>query len=256
MSDAALVQVNETRGVLTCTLNSPHNKNALSRQLMVELHDALASAASQSVRAVVLSAQGNVFCSGVDLEERRNPPPGKPPVSVAELIGAILACPRPVIAKVNGHARGGGVGIVAAADFAVALENATFAFSEVRVGVAPAVISVAALNVMTRRLAMRYMLTGEIFDAARAKESGLLSHLASDPDAMDAWIEEVCSGLKLSAPGALSVTKSLPSLVTGVSPTQALSLTAALSEPLFDSPEGQEGMAAFREKRKPSWVIE
>src|SRR6185437_11913282 len=154
---------------------------------------------------------------------------------------------------VNGHARAGGLGLVAAADIAVAPEAASFAFTEVRVGVAPAMILVPALRVMDRRLLARMTLTGERFDARAAAAAGLLSDVVADAVALDAWVEAQADALRQAAPGALRATKALLRTLPAQGWTEGLAAAADISAALFAGPEAAEGMDAFLHKRKPSW---
>ena len=160
MTDA-LVGVQHHDGVRTLTLDSPANRNALSAALLAQLEQALQDATGDpGVRAVVLTGAGTVFCSGADLSERGAAAPNRMPA----ILTSIVESPVPVIVRVNGHARAGGLGLIAAADMAVAAEASTFAFTEVRVGVAPAMILVPALRVVDRRFLTRATLTGERFE--------------------------------------------------------------------------------------------
>lgn len=241
--------------VVTLTLDSPHNRNALSSALLGQLAAGLLEVrADPGVRAVVLTATGGVFCSGADLKERLDPPPGDPPATLPEVLTLLAELPQPVVARVNGHVRAGGVGLVAASDLAVAPEGATFAMTEVRVGVAPAIIAVPALAVMDRRSFSRYALTGEAFGAAEAVRSGLLT-AAVGPQELDGWVEAAVSALLQGSPTALSATRGLPGLVAGRGWAEAMVVAAALSEDLFASPDAAEGMAAFLGKRPPSWAV-
>ncbi len=242
--------------VLTLTLDSPSNRNALSRRLLAELGSGLRDAgADPDVRVVVLSGTGAAFCSGMDLRERLHPPPGEPPTTLAEVLSSIVAMPKPVIARVNGHVRAGGMGLVCAADLAVAARDATFGFSEVRVGVAPAVIAVPALRRMGRRAFDRYALTGDVFGAAEAAAAGVLTAAVDDAETLDPWVAEVVGSLLRSAPSALAATKSLPELLARPW-SEALDVAAGLSESLFGADAAAEGMSAFLERRQPSWVVE
>jgi len=254
VDDAPLVRARRTGPVVTLTLDSPANRNALSARLLVELTSGLAEAASDpDVRAVVVTGSGTTFCSGADLRERLQPPAGEPPATLAEVLSAVVSAPKPVIARVNGHVRAGGMGIVAACDLAVAPVSATFAFSEVRVGVAPAVIAVPALRRMQRRAWERWALTGDVFGAADAVAAGLLSATVPDEAGLDAWVRSAVTSVLRSAPEAVAATKGLPDLV-GRPWEAALGAAEELSDALFGSAAAREGMAAFLEKRKPSWV--
>ena len=249
MSDA-LVGVQHRDGVRTITLDSPANRNALSSRLLDELAQALRDATTDAdVRAVVLTGSGTVFCSGADLSERGTGAPNRMP----EILTGMAEAAVPVIARVNGHARAGGIGLVAAADLAVAPASASFGFSEVRVGVAPAMIMVPALRVADRRFLARTMLTGETFGAAEAAAAGLLSAVVEDETALDDWVGIQLSALRKSAPGAVGATKALLRTLPGRSWDEALADAAATSAELFAGAEASEGMDAFLAKRKPAW---
>ncbi|MFH8898515.1 enoyl-CoA hydratase family protein [Streptomyces coeruleorubidus] len=235
------------RAVEILTLDSPHNRNALSAALVDELARALADAGQDTgVRAVVLTHTGNTFSAGADL---RDPPP---PEALVGLLRQIVELPKPVVARVTGHVRAGGLGLLAACDIAAASTEATFAFTEVRIGVAPAVISLPLLPRTDPRALARYYLTGERFDAAEATRTGLLTTHAED---VDTALAPILDGLRTSAPDALAETKRL--LTTRVLETfdrDADALTA-LSARLFSSPQAREGMTAFLERRDPAWVV-
>lgn len=254
--DGALVRCERTGAVVTLVLDSPRNRNALSSRLLSELMSGLTGAeADPEVRAVVLTGTGSTFCSGVDLEERLHPPGAAPPVALPEVLSTLASIPLPVVARVNGHVRAGGVGIVAACDLAAAAAGATFAFTEVRVGVAPAVIAVPALRRMDRRTFERYALTGDTFGAEEAAAAGLLSAAVADAEALDRWVAEVIGSLLRSSPEAVAATKGLADLVAQPW-DEALAAAGALSDGLFASEAAREGMAAFLERRQPSWVVE
>jgi methylglutaconyl-CoA hydratase len=245
----ALVRVHHDDGVRTITLDSPANRNALSSRLLDELAQALHEAPTDpDVRAVVLTGGGTVFCSGADLAERGTAAPNRMP----EILTAMVESPVPVIARVNGHARAGGMGLIAAADLAVAPAAATFGFSEVRVGVAPAMIMVPALRVAQRRFLVRTMLTGEAFGAAEAADNGLLTAVVDDADALDAWVAVQVLALRKSAPGAVGATKALLRTLPA-DWSSALAEAATTSAALFTGDEAAEGMEAFLAKRRPSW---
>ncbi len=234
----------------TLTLDSPENRNALSARLLEELDQALRDATRDAeVRAVVLTGAGTVFCSGADLSERGSAAPNRMPDILTTLVESAV----PVIARVNGHARAGGLGLIAAADMAVAPESSTFAFTEVRVGVAPAMIMVPALRVMDRRFLARLTLTGERFSAHAAAEAGLLSAVTGDGDALDEWVAEQTTAIRQAAPGALKATKALLRNLPALDWNDGLTTAAALSADLFAGAEAAEGMDAFLQKRRPSW---
>jgi methylglutaconyl-CoA hydratase len=244
MSDE-LVHLAVQSGIATITLDSPANRNALSARLRGQLLDALErTAGDDDVRVVVLDHTGPVFCAGMDLTE--------PPDAVKELppiLERIWTHPKPVVAKLAGLARAGGIGIVAAADIAVAAHDATFAFTEVRLGVVPAVISVTVLARLLPRAAHELLLTGETFDATRAVAVGLLNS-AVPAGQLDAEVDRYTGMLTKGGPEALALTKQLLR-----APTMAQDFAAMLelSAARFASAEAQEGIRAFTEKRPPSW---
>jgi methylglutaconyl-CoA hydratase len=245
-----LVDVQHGDGIRTLTLNSPDNRNALSERLLAQLEQALRDATSDpDVRAVVLTGTGTVFCSGADLSERGTAAPNRMPA----ILTSIVESPVPVLVRVNGHARAGGLGLIAAADMAVAAEAATFAFTEVRVGVAPAMILVPALRVMDRRFLTRATLTGERFGAAEAVEAGLLTGVTPDEAALDAWVADRTTALRQAAPGAVRATKELLRTLPAQEFDVGLAAAAVTSADLFAGAEAAEGMDAFLQKRRPAW---
>ncbi|WDZ84788.1 enoyl-CoA hydratase-related protein [Micromonospora cathayae] len=255
-SPDALVRVSTDRGVTTLTLDSPHNRNALSTPLMTELLDGLAAAvADDTVRVVVLDHTGPVFCSGADLKETAaayasgSVPAGK----LGDVLAAVWECPKPVVARVAGPARAGGLGLIAAADLAVCAQEATFAFTEVRIGVIPAVISATVLPRLAPRAAAELYLTGATFDGRRAAEVGLVT--AAVPAAeLDDAVAGYCAALVQGAPGALAGAKELLRRPAGADLRGEVAALADLSTGYFLSAEGREGVLAFREKRPARWV--
>lgn len=258
-----MIGVGTDRGVRTLTLDSPGNRNALSSRLLGRLRDELAAAAAAPrVRVVVLDHAGPAFCAGADLTEVRTDPAG-----LTAAIGATLAdlweFPKPVVARVAGPARGGGLGLIATADIALCSSKATFAFSEVRLGVVPAVISPVMSARLDRRTVARLYLTGEVFDAARAVAAGLISE-AITPGGLDRAVSRVCQDLLRGAPGAVAGIKRLlrrGELVTAQAAghpqtglREVLAELASESADSFRSAEAREGIAAFRERRDPAWV--
>lgn len=235
------------RAVETLSLDSPGNRNALSAALVGELAAALADCAEDAaVRAVVLTHTGNTFSAGADL---RDPP--RPDALVA-LLRQIVELPKPVVARVTGHVRAGGLGLLAACDIAVASHRATFAFTEVRIGVAPAVISLPLLPRADPRALARHCLTGERFDAAEAVRAGLVTEAGDDADAV---LDPILDGLRRSSPQALAETKRLlTARVLEAFDRDAAGLTA-LSARLFSSAQAREGMTAFFERRDPEWAV-
>jgi methylglutaconyl-CoA hydratase len=250
-----LVHYTVSRGVATITLDSPHNRNALSAQLRRELRGHLSSAGhDDTARVIVLDHTGPVFCAGMDLKEAGGASSSDQGVNeFPAILEAIWTSPKPVVAKLAGPARAGGVGLVAAADIAVAAEDATFAFTEVRIGVVPAVISVTVLPRLLPRPAHELFLTGEQFDAARAVSIGLLNS-AVPAAALDAEVTRYTEMLSLGGPKALAATKEMLRRERGADLSADLTAMTALSAGFFASSEGQEGILAFAQKRTPNWV--
>jgi methylglutaconyl-CoA hydratase len=252
VTDTELVHLDVDNLIATITLDSPHNRNALSQQLLAELDVRLRAAADDAtVRGIVLTGTGNTFCAGADLSGATAP--GVRSVPFVEILEQLWQYPKTVIARLNGHVRAGGLGLVAAADVVVAPTSATFAFSEVRIGVAPAIIAVLCQRRMPPRAASRYMLTGEVFDASAAVDAGLVT-IAVDPDELDAAAAQIMDAVRLTEPNAVAATRrllvDLPAMEVGPGLRHAESISTAL----FESPEAAEGIAAFREKRPPKWA--
>ncbi|GAA4676452.1 enoyl-CoA hydratase family protein [Pseudonocardia yuanmonensis] len=242
-------------GVATITLDSPANRNALSAQLRRELIGHLdAAIADEDARVIVLTHTGTVFCAGMDLKESRGKSAEKQGINeVPRILETIWTSPTPVVARLTGPARAGGVGLVAACDIAIAADTTTFAFTEVRLGVVPAVISVTVLPRLLPRAAHELFLTGETFDAPRAASIGLLNR-AVPADRVDAEVTRYVEMLRLGAPGALAGVKDLLHRERPSSLSDDFAEMNALSADYFAGEEGQEGIRAFGEKRKPSWV--
>ena len=246
------------RGVATITLASPETRNVLTADSMAAMRDHLRTAAEDSsVRVVVVTGEGGTFCAGADLTGAlagdADSFTSSGPAAMAALLEAMLDHPKPLVARVQGHVAGGGNGLVAACDIAVATESAKFAFSEVRVGVAPAVISVVCLAVMHRRDAQELLLTGERVSAQRVLDAGLLTAVA-DSDAFDAVVSSYVDALLLGGPEALNHTKNLLRRVPTLPRDEAFAFTAEVSGSLFASAEAREGMGAFLERRSPAWA--
>lgn len=241
-----LIATARERGIATLTLDSPANRNALSAQLVAELRDALtAGAADDTVRAVVLAHTGSTFCAGADLKA----PPD--PEAFVGLMRDIVALPKPVVGRVDGHVRAGGLGLLAACDIAVAGEASSFALTESRLGLAPAVISLTLLPRVDRTAANRYYLTGERFDGAEAARIGLVTLAAED---VDKALVPVLDGLRRASPQGLAASKELVTATVLRSFDQYAEDLIARSAELFASEEAREGMTAFLERRDPAWV--
>ncbi|MGH7912275.1 MAG: enoyl-CoA hydratase-related protein [Candidatus Dormibacteraceae bacterium] len=253
-----LVHLEISRGVATITLDSPRNRNALSRRLRKGLADHLRTALeAEAVRVVVLTHSGPAFCAGADLKEVRDGDAAAEAASVPipELLATLLEAPKPVVARIAGSVRAGGIGLVASCDLAVASTAATFALTEVRVGVVPALISVPLLPLLGRRAAQELALTGANFGATRAVEVGLLTRAVPDQD-LDAEVEHFVGELCAGAPEAVAATKAVLAGPDGSRTERRARLAAMsdLSQRHFASEEASEGIAAFREKRPPRWI--
>lgn len=256
-----LVEYAVEGSIARLTLNSPHNRNALSATLVAQLHQGLrAAAADSSVRAVVLGHTGNTFCAGADLTESSGAPGGDDPYDVAvdrareltALIRAIVELPLPVVAAIDGHVRAGGLGLVGACDIAVAGTSSTFALTEARIGVAPAIISLTLLPKLTARAAGRYFLTGEKFGAAEATDIGLVSVAADD---VETTVAALTAGLRLASPQGLAASKALTTASILAGFDQHAERLSSESARLFVSEEAGEGMLAFLQKRPPRWAV-
>ena len=245
-------------GVATITLAAPEARNVLTAESMRALVEHLYEAADDpAVRVVVLTGEGSTFCAGADLAGASKADDDSfaaaGPRALVAVLETMLLMPKPIVARVQGHVAGGGNGLVAAADLAIAVESAKFAFSEVRVGVAPAVISVVCLARMVPSHARELLLTGERVTAHRVLDAGLLTAVVDD-DALDTVVASYVDRLLLGGPEALARTKELLRRVPGMPHDEAFTWTAELSASLFSSDEAHEGMTAFLERRPPSWA--
>ncbi|MEU8242167.1 enoyl-CoA hydratase-related protein [Actinoplanes missouriensis] len=242
--------------VRTLTLDNPGSRNALSTAVLRGMLDDLATAAADpACRVIVLSHTGPVFCSGVDLKETAEAKPGDklPAELLADVLAVLWEFPKPVVARIAGPARAGGLGLIGAADIAVCSAEATFAFTEVRLGVIPAVISSTVLPRLAPRAAAELYLTGDVFDGARAAEIGLVT-AAVPADRLDDAVAGYCASLLRGGPLALAGTKQLLRRTRNESIRAELADLAHRSAGYFKSEEGREGVAAAREKRDPSWI--
>jgi enoyl-CoA hydratase len=244
----------ETGGqVATVTLDSPHNRNALSAELVDELSARLGEAgADRAVRAVVLTHTGRVFCSGADLAAAGTGSLGGAGAAIMGLLRLIVELPKPVIARIAGHVRAGGMGIVGACDLAVAADGASFAFTEARIGLAPAMISLTTLDVMDPRQAARFYLTGETFGAPAAAQLGLITAACADGE-LDGVVDGLVAQILETSPQGAAQTKKLLTAPRRQRLDALGPEMAELSADLFGSEEAQEGIRAFLEKRPPAW---
>jgi methylglutaconyl-CoA hydratase len=242
-------------GAAWITLNRPENRNALSAVLVVEMYDHLVRALQDdAVRSVVLTGAGPAFCAGADLKS----PPGEAieggrAVPYPQVLNTILDAPKPVIAAINGAAFAGGLGLVGAADIVITDEAALFSFSEVRIGVIPAVISVVCLPKLGTHHGMKLFITGERFSGTEAVTYGL-AHRAVPAAELVAAVDAEVSAINQAGPIAVTEAKKLVRTVPGLSTAEGFDVTAEWSMRMFRSDEATEGMAAFREKRKPNWI--
>ncbi|MCY0947480.1 enoyl-CoA hydratase family protein [Streptomyces antarcticus] len=244
---APLVHAARATGVTTLTLDSPANRNALSAGLVGELSEALAAAAADPVaRAVVLTHTGTTFCAGADLKSPCDP------ADFLALLREIAGLPKPVLARVTGHVRAGGLGLLGACDIAAAGPLSSYAFTETHLGLAPAVISMPLLPRLDPRAAARYFLTAERFDAAEAVRIGLLTLHADD---VDEALAPVLAGLRKASPQGLAATKALTTAAVRESLDRDGARLTELSAGLFASAEAREGITARFERRDPSWAL-
>lgn len=252
--DPDLVRYQVHSGVAEMTLDAPARRNALSRRLVTELQARLGRAVEDpAVRTILISHTGRTFCAGLDLtESRAEGGPGPSTARLLALLRAIVECPKPVVAQIDGHCRAGGLGLVGACDIAVAGPRATFAFTEVRLGLAPAVISLTTLGRMSPRSAARYCLTGEIFGPDEARAAGLITFAADDAAAT---VSTVVAGLGQGSPQGLEETKRLLTAPVLAAFDQHSAALQELSARLFGSAEASEGMEAFLARRPPRWQI-
>ncbi len=245
-----VVRLEVVDGIATITLDSPHNRNALSRRLVAELAERLDEAEGSPARAVVLRHDGPAFCAGADLKERGaddGPLDSSPMVAVMR---RLMESDRPTIAAVEGAVRAGGIGLMASCDLVVVRSDVTFALTEVRIGVAAAIVSVPILRRVPPGKIAAAMLTGEAFTAEAARDMGLVTHVADD---VPATVASLCDGVLAGAPRAVTETKRLLRRVPELDVDVAFGEMQALSDELFRGPDAAEGMAAFREKRAPVW---
>lgn len=249
-------------GVLWLTLNRPEVHNAFGDQLIAELTEGLENAADDdTVHAIVITGTGETFSAGADMNWMRGMATASEvenrddALQLAALLRTLNFHPKPTIARVNGAAFGGGLGLIACCDIVIAVEGAPFAFTEVRLGLVPAVISPYIIRRIGERHARRFFLTAERFDARRAMRIGLVRELAT-PETLDDMVEQQLHWLAQGGPRAVSEAKALVLKVAGVDIARQEKqdlYTAELIARLRVSDEGQEGLAAFLEKRKPSW---
>jgi enoyl-CoA hydratase/carnithine racemase len=237
-------------------LDSPRNRNALSVAMLDGLLEAVRESAAGNGRGLVLTHTGPAFCAGVDLVERRALEPTDSTHSdlLSALLADLWAYPGLVVAVLDGAVRGGGLGLLACADVVLAGEDSTFAYSEARVGVAPALVMAVTLPTATARPLLPYLLDGRAFGTDRARELGLVSAAISGRE--DPAVDEALAALRSGAPGALATIKRLARSWSTTDVSRLLAEATTLSAALFAGEEAAEGMAAFAERRPPRWLAE
>lgn len=248
-----IVHLAVDRAIATITLDSPSNRNALSARLVGELGAHLASAgADEAVRAIVLTHTSNTFCAGAELAESAGEGgPAKGTARLVSLLRQILQVPKPVVVLVDGNVRAGGLGLLGAADVVVVSAASSFAFTEVRLGLAPAMISLTVLPRLNDRAAARRFLTGARFEAAEAARIGLVTEATDDPKAA---LDRLIIELRGCSPQGLAATKKLLNETMLTSFDERAQTLAARSAELFASEEAAEGIASFLERRPPYWA--
>ena len=239
------------------TLADAENRNALGGELLTQFDEGLDAAnADAAIRAIVVTNEGNTFCAGANLKERAgDQKSSRPSISFDALLQKIQTSPTPVIGQIDGHVVGGGNGLAAAFDISVAREDVKFGFTEVRLGVVPAIISVVCLPKMNRGNAMEAFLRGNRFPAARAAAMGLINY-AVPGEQLQSAVDEIVSDIAKGGPNAVSVAKQLVNDVPTMDQSEAFGTMAKLSAELFGGEEAKGGMRAFLKKEKAPWVPE
>ncbi len=250
----SLIQTEMDMGVLTVTLDDPENRNALSSELTFELVETLDAADHDpEVRVIVLTNSGKVFCAGADLSQRSKGSKPAKSVNPLDLFGRFRKSPKPYIGRIAGHCVAGGMGLAAAMDLSVAIDDAKFGFTEVRIGVAPAMISVLCLPKMRPAEAAEAMLLGNRMTGTDAARLGLVNQ-AVPADKLDGAVKKYVDDLLAGGPNALAATKQLLVQVPEMDIDSAFEWTSKLSADLFQGDEAKEGMQAFLNKRPPKWA--
>ena len=252
-------------GVAKLTLNRPDKRNALNRATLTELRLELQRCAEdQAVRAVQITGAGKVFTAGADLTEMQAQADATEADNIehaeqlAKLLGALYSFPKPTLARVNGDGFGGALGLIAASDIVIVVDSAKFAFTEVRLGIVPAVISPFVLGKISESAALRYFQTAEVFNAAALQQMGL-AHQVVAKDVLDISCEALLAELMKGAPGAQAAAKTLIRQGTHRPAQERAVASVQLAETLARlrvQPEAREGFAAFFAKRKAQWRID
>ena len=262
MQQPQLLNVETSEGVLRVTLNRPEVRNAFNSQLIEELlttFQGIADGTPGGIRAVVLSGAGQSFCAGADVNWMRasldftHEQNVEDATHMADMFDQINSCPVPVIGRIHGAALGGGVGLAAVCDIVVAAEDVVWAFSEAKLGIAPAVISPYVLAKIGRSHARALFFTAERFDSRRAWQIGL-AHVIVPASQLDVEVDRLLLEIKSSSAQAIARAKQLISAMPALAPLEAKERTVQAIAALRVSSDGQEGLRAFLEKRKPEWA--
>ena len=256
VTEAPYIRYEVVDGFATLTFDSPHNRNALSSKLVRELLAGFDAAANDpAVRGIVLAHTGDTFCAGADLKEASTLDPAVAADErtrvMIDVLRGILTSPKPVIAQIDGNVRAGGMGIIGACDLVVAGPGSSFALTEVRIGMAPFMISLTLVPRMDQRAASRYFLTGEKFDAATAQEIGLVTVAAADAAAE---VKRLSAELRKGSPQGLAESKRLVNATLLAEFDAQAQVLAKRSASFVGTPEVIEGMTAFFQKRPPNWA--
>ena len=249
----------DTRGIVRITVARPEVKNAFDDKVIARLSE-LARSIDGATRAVVLQSEGDVFCAGADLEWMKRKANASREENLADaralagMYAALADVPAPLVVRVQGPALGGGAGLVAVADVAIASSAASFAFAEVRVGIVPSVVSPYVVRRLGAARATALFVTGERFEVRRAYELGLVDRVVA-PEDLDSAVEETLAAILASAPGAVRVAKRLVREVTGRRPEDVRERTVETIADVRAAEEGREGFDAFLEKRPPRWKL-
>jgi len=260
MNNYKTILVSKERHTAIIWLNRPEVHNAMNELMMEELTYVFSNLDDfEDVRVVIIRGKGKSFCSGADLNYMKGiagfgfDENVKDAKKLSGLFSSVYHCPIPTIALVHGSAFGGANGLLAACDIVVAEENTTFAFPEVKLGISPATISPFVIRRIGEFAAKELMMTGRCFKSPEAEKISLIDHSVKESD-IEEYLEKTISEFISSAPGAVRHTKSLISSVMGKDPDEVVDYTTKKIAELRESEEGQEGMAAFLEKRKPKWT--
>jgi methylglutaconyl-CoA hydratase len=259
MEESRTIKEDIVGSIATVTLSRVERHNAFNPDMVNALTESFSQLGrNKDVRVIILTGSGRSFCAGADLNSMKTAANQTYEENLADaeaifdLMLAINNCPHPVVGRINGAAIGGGVGLVSCCDIAIAVDRARFSFSEVRLGLVPAVISPFVLAKIGSSNARELFLTGERFDAIRAKEIGLVHHVSAEPQ-LDEKIREIVLKLIQSAPGAVTAAKQLIAMVAGRSEADLRTYTTKIIAERRSSLEGREGLGAFLEKREPWW---